>query len=446
MQTLHDSVIRSTNVVALFPVQHPVAVERGARRPLTDVAIKNAKPRNKPYRMYDSLGLYLEVTTGGTKLWRLKYRFAGKEKRISLGKYPITGLEKARKRRDAARELLSDGVDPSADRQATEAAKLENAANTFEAVARDWFERLMSSKAKSHRDKVIARLENDIFPWLGKRPIAAITAPEVLACLRRIEDRGAKDTAHRAKQNCSQVFNYAVACGRAQNNPTIYLSGALAPARPGHFAAVTDPTDVGPLLRAMDAVSATFPVKCALRIAPYVFCRPGELRTMRWEDIDLDKGEWNYIPEKREEDSDTCSGPVLHLVPLATQVIVILRELHPLTGRHEYVFPGVADKTKPMSGGTVNAALRRAGYSTRAQHTGHGFRAMARTILHEGLGFAAEAIEHQLAHRVPDPLGDAYNRTKFLTVRRQMMQDWADYLDRLRKGVDDETCADGQPT
>ena len=208
-------------------------------------------------------------------------------------------------------------------------------------------------------------------------------------CLRRIEDRGAKDSAHRAKQNCSQVFNYAVASGRAQSNPTVFLGGALAPARPGQFAAVTDPADVGPLLRAMDAVSATFPVKCALRIAPYVFCRPGELRTMRWQDIDLDRAEWNYIPEKREGESGTCSNSVLHLVPLATQVVAILRELRPLTGRHEYVFPGVADKTKPMSGGTVNAALRRAGYSTRAEHTGHGFRAMARTILHEGLGFVA---------------------------------------------------------
>ncbi|MEX3956011.1 tyrosine-type recombinase/integrase [Trinickia sp. EG282A] len=442
MQTLHGSVVRSTNVVALFPVRRPVAVERGARSPLTDLAIKKAKPRNKVYRLYDTKSLYLEVTPGGSKLWRLKYRFDGKENRLSLGRYPATTLEKAREKRDAARKLLADGVDPSAHRKAAKAARLANAANTFEAVARDWFERMMSKKAKSHRDRVIARLQNDIFPWLGKRPIADITAPEVLACLHRIESRGAKDTTHRVKQNCSQVFNYAVACGRAQSNPTVYLSGALAPAKPGHFAAVTDPADVGPLLRAMDAVSATFPVKCALKIAPYVFCRPGELRTMRWKDIDLDKGEWNYIPEKREEGAGTCPNSILHLVPLASQVIAILRELYPLTGRHEYVFPGVADKTKPMSGGTVNAALRRAGYSTREQHTGHGFRAMARTILHEGLGFLPEVIEHQLAHRVPDPLGGAYNRTRFLAVRRQMMQQWADYLDRLREGAHDKVFVD----
>lgn len=438
MQHLHDSTVRHSNVVALFPAQRPVAVERNAHSPLTDLAIKNAKPRNKAYRVYDSKGLYLEVTPGGSKLWRLKYRFDGKEKRVSLGQYPTTALEKARKRRDAARELLDDGIDPSAHRKATEAAKLESVASTFEAVAREWYERMMSTRAKSHREKVFARLQNDIFPWLGKRPIAEITAPEVLACLRRIQDRGAKDTAHRAKQNCSQVFNYAVACGRAQNNPTVYLSGALAPARPGHFAAITNPAEVGPLLRAMDEVSATFPVKCALRISPYVFCRPGELRMMRWDDIDLEKGEWNYIPEKRGEDSGTSAPPVLHLVPLATQVVAILRELHPLTGRHEYVFPGVADKKKPMSNATVNAALRRAGYSTREQHTGHGFRAMARTILHEGLRFAPDVIEHQLAHRVPDPLGGAYNRTRFLADRRRMMQQWADYLDRLREGAEDE--------
>jgi integrase len=438
MQHLHDSTVRHSNVVALFPAQRPVAVERSAHRPLTDLAIRNAKPRNKVYRVYDSKGLYLEVTPGGSKLWRLKYRFDGKEKRISLGKYPATTLEKARKKRDTARELLDDAIDPSAHRKATTAARLASVANTFEAVARDWYEQMMSTRAKSHREKVLARLQNDIFPWLGKRPVAEITASEVLACLRRIEDRGAKETAHRAKQNCSQVFNYAVACSLAKNNPTVNLSGALAPARPGHFAAITNPAEVGPLLRAMDEVSATFPVKCALKIAPYVFCRPGELRMMRWDDIDLEKGEWNYVPEKRGENSDTSVPPVLHLVPLATQVVDTLRELHPLTGRHEYVFPGMADRKKPMSNATVNAALRRAGYSTRKQHTGHGFRATARTILHEGLGFAPDVIEHQLAHRVPDPLGDAYNRTRFLADRRRMMQQWADYLDRLREGAEDE--------
>ncbi|WP_429294999.1 tyrosine-type recombinase/integrase [Paraburkholderia sp. CI3] len=400
---------------------------------LTEVAIRNVKPAGKTQRVWDSGGLYLEVTPGGSKLWRLKYRFDGKENRLSFGRYPEVGLKDARARRDEARKLLADDVDPSAYRKAAKAARLANAANTFEAVAREWFERMMSTKATSHRERVIARLQNDIFPWLGKRPIADISAPEVLACLRRIEDRGARDTAHRAKQNCSQVFNYAVACGRAQTNPTTFLSGALAPATPGHFAAVTNPAEVGPLLRAMDAVRVTFPVRCALTIAPYVFCRPGELRTMRWQDIDLNKGEWNYIPEKRERDSVTSSSS-LHMVPLATQVIAILRELQPLTGRYGYVFPGVADKTKPMSGGTVNAALRRAGYSTRAQHTGHGFRAMARTILHEALGFAPHVIEHQLAHRVPDPLGVAYNRTRFLPDRLRMMQQWADYLDRLRDG------------
>jgi integrase len=442
MQHLHDLVVGPPDVAAPFPVQHAIRLERSARRPLTDAASKNAKPRGKSYRMHDTGGLYLEVFPNGSKLWRWKYRFERKEKRLALGKYPGVGLKDAREKRDDARKLLRAGVDPSASKKRLKVVEQIQAASTFEAVAKEWYERMMSTKAKSHRDKVIARLQNDIFPWLGKRPIADITAPEVLACLRRIEDRGAKDTAHRAKQNCSQVFNYAVACGRAHNNPTIYLSRALAPAKPGHFAAVTDPADVGPLLRAMDAVSATFPVKCALRLAPYVFCRPGELRTMRWEDIDLDKGEWNYIPEKREQDSGTRSGPVLHLVPLAKQVIAILRELKLLTGRHEYVFPGVADKKTPMSGATVNAALRRAGYSTREQHTGHGFRAMARTILHEGLRFEPDVIEHQLAHRVPDVLGYAYNRTRFLDDRKKMMQQWADYLDRLREGLGPDVAAE----
>ncbi|AUT67016.1 tyrosine-type recombinase/integrase [Paraburkholderia hospita] len=391
---------------------------------LTDVAIRNARATGKTQRIWDGGGLYIEVTPGGSKLWRLKYRFDGKEKRLSFGRYPEVSLKDAREKRDEARKLLADDTDPSEHRKATRAARLASAANNFEAVAREWFERMMADKAKSHKDKVLARLENDLFPWVGKRPISDITAPEILACLRRIEQRGARDTAHRAMQNCSAVFRYAVITGKAHSNPAEHLRGALPPARPGHFAAVTEPEMVGPLLRKMDNVDATFPVKCALRLAPYLFCRPIELRSMRWDEVHLDAGEWRYIVRKTQTP---------HLVPLASQVVAILRELQPLTGRWDYVFPGRHDKTQPMSGNTVNVALRRAGISTRDEQTGHGFRAMARTILHERLGIRPEVIEHQLAHRVPDPLGTAYNRTKFLEERRKMMQKWADFLDELRE-------------
>ncbi|MGF6296252.1 tyrosine-type recombinase/integrase [Paraburkholderia youngii] len=391
---------------------------------LTDVAIRNARPTAKTRRLWDGGGLYLEVTPGGSKLWRLKYRYDGKEKRLSFGRYPEVTLKDARAKRDEARKLLADDTDPSEHRKAARAARLASAANNLEAVAREWFERMMADKAKSHKDKVIARLENDIFPWLDRRPISDITAPELLECLRRIESRGARDTAHRALQNCSAVFRYAVITGKALSNPAEHLRGALPPARPGHFAAVTEPDKIGPLLRRMDEVNATFPVRCALRLAPYLFCRPVELRTMRWSEVDLDAAEWRYIVGKTQTP---------HLVPLATQAVALLRELQPLTGRWDYVFPGRDDKRQPMSSNTVNVALKRAGISTRDEQTGHGFRAMARTILHERLGIRPEIIEHQLAHSVPDPLGTAYNRTKFLDERRKMMQEWADYLDKLRE-------------
>ncbi|VBO96148.1 tyrosine-type recombinase/integrase [Burkholderia pseudomallei] len=392
--------------------------------PLTDLAVKNAKPIEKTQRFWDGGGLYLEVSPAGSKLWRFKYRYDRREKRLSFGKYPDVTLKDAREKRDDARKLLANDVDPGERKKEVRAARLERAANNFEAIAREWFERMMADKAESHKVKVIARLENDLFPWLGKRPIADITAPEILACLRRIEQRGARDTAHRAMQNCSAVFRYAVIIGKAQSNPAEHLRGALPPARPGHFAAVTEPEMVGPLLRKMDDVNATFPVKCALRLAPYLFCRPIELRSMRWDEVHLDAAEWRYIVGKTQTP---------HLVPLATQAVAILRELQPMTGRWGYVFPGRDDKNQPMSGNTVNVALRRAGISTRDEQTGHGFRAMARTILHERLGIKPEVIEHQLAHSVPDPLGTAYNRTKFLDERRKMMQEWADYLDKLRE-------------
>lgn len=394
--------------------------------PLTDTAIRKAKPTAKPVRLFDGGGLYLEVSPSGGKWWRLKYRFASKEKRISLGVYPDVPLKKARERRDEARRLLADGVDPGENRKATQAAGADRAANSFEVVAREWFAKFAPKWAETHSSKIIRRLECDIFPWLGARPIADITAPDVLACLRRIEARGALDTAHRAQQNCGQVFRYAVATGRAQRDPTGDLRGALPPAKHEHFAAITEPAAVGELLRAIDGFRGTLIVQCALRLAPLCFVRPGELRKARWADLNLDKAEWRYVASKTKTE---------HLVPLASQAVTILRELQALTGQREYVFPG-RDPKKSLSDAAINAALRRMGYDTRTEITGHGFRAMARTILHQELGIAPEVIEHQLAHRVPDALGTAYNRTKFLPERRKMMQQWADYLDKLKAGAE----------
>ena len=338
--------------------------------------------------------------------------------------YPDVSLKAARIRRDELRTLLANGIDPGVHRKVMESARTDRAANSFEVIAREWFAKHSTNWAASHSEKIIQRLEKDIFPWLGGRPITEISAPEVLAVLRRIENRGALDTAHRAQQNCGQIFRYAVADGRAQRDPCGDLRGALPPVKQNHFASITGPPAVGELLRAIDGFRGTFVVQCALRLAPLFFVRPGELRKAEWAHFDLDKAEWRYLASKTKTE---------HLVPLASQAVAILHELHALTGHGRYVFPG-RDPQKPMSEAAVNAALRRMGYDTKTEITGHGFRAMARTILHEEIGIAPEIIEHQLAHRVPDSLGTAYNRTKFIKERRAMMQRWADYLNDLAAG------------
>jgi integrase len=398
--------------------------------PLTDTAVRNAKPGDKPVKMFDERGLFLIVTPAGGKWWRLRYKFDGKEKLLSLGVYPDVGLKDARERRDAARKLLADDIDPGENRKVQKAAKVERAANSFEAIAREWFAKNRDSWATSHADKIIRRLENDVFPWLGGRPVAEITAPEVLSVLRRIEGRGTIDTAHRAKSNISQVMRYAIATGKAERDPCPDLRGALPPLRHNNFASITDPAEVAELLRAMDAFSGTFVVKSALLLSPLVFVRPGELRKALWADVDLEKAEWSFPASKVKK----TEAPRKHLVSLATQAVTILRDLHALTGHGKNVFPG-RDPNKCMSGAAVNAALRRMGYDTKEEITGHGFRAMARTILHEELHQKPEVIEHQLAHKVPDALGTAYNRTKFLKERKVMMQLWADFLDRLKAGA-----------
>lgn len=400
--------------------------------PLIDVAARNAAAREKAYRLADSAGLYLEISPAGGKYWRLKYRFGGKEKRLALGVYPEVTLATARKRRDDAREKLAAGIDPGEAKKAVKRTQRENADNSFEAVAREWHSKYRQSWSDSHAERTLRRLEVDTFPWIGGRPMSSLTPPEVLDVLRRVEKRGALETAHRVRGNIGQVCRYAVATGRAERDVTADLRGALPPTEVAHMAAITDPGEVAELLRAIDGYRGTFPVMCALRLAPMLFQRPGELRQAAWAEFDLDGATWE-IPGtrmKRRKQGKAAGGA--HIVPLAAQAVATLRELHALTGAGRYVFPSIRTDERPMSENTLNGALRRLGYDGETM-TGHGFRAMARTILDEVLGVPVQIVEAQLAHAVKDPLGRAYNRTAHLPQRREMMQRWADYLEEIKK-------------
>lgn len=390
--------------------------------PLTAVEIRKAKPADKPQRLFDGGGLYLEVMPTGSRLWRWKYRHAGKEKRLALGAYPEVSLADAREKHAAGRKLLAAGIDPGEQRKAQRAATAERAANTFAAVAAEMIEQRGGNLSAVSRERAV-RLLGYLSP-IASLPIASVTAPLLLAAIRKIEARG-METAHRARAFAGQVFRYGIATGRNTNNPARDLLGALAPVSGGHFASLTEPDTVAPLLRALWGYQGGAVVQAALKVAPLVFVRPGELRTARWADIDLGAAEWRYT---------TAKTGTPHIVPLATQVVDVLRELQALTGRGEYVFPSERGKGRPMSENTINAALRALGYDSDTM-TGHGFRAMARTMLDELLGFRPDFIEHQLAHAVKDPNGRAYNRTSHLSERRLMMQAWADYLDALRTGA-----------
>lgn len=392
--------------------------------PLTDIEVRKAKAGTKRIRLFDGRGLYLEVSPNGGRWWRLKFRFHGKDKRLSLGVFPDVSLKAARDRRDEARKLLSNGIDPGVHRQVMKSARIEQAANSFELVTREWFSKYKPGWAPNHAVRVIRLFERDIFPWIGSLPIADLTPPELLSMLRRIENRGALDTTRRALQSCSQVLRYAVATGRLKSDPSRDLRGALPPVEGGNFAATTEPKRLAEILRAMDGYQGTLPVICALRLAPLVFVRPGELRTAEWKDIDLKVAEWRYTVTK----TDTP-----HIVPLSRQAVAILRELQPLTGGGRYVFPGARTIKRPMSDNAVLAAMRRMDIA-KEEMTGHGLRAVARTILDEELGVRPDFIEHQLAHTVKDPNGRAYNRTAHLIERRKMMQLWSDYLDGLKTG------------
>jgi len=389
---------------------------------LTDKAIRALKPKEKPYKVADGLGLHLRVQPNGVLLWRFKYRLAGKEQLVALGKYPEVSLALARERRDSLRKTLSTGIDPASQRRAMKVAHANAAANSFEVVAQEWFERNAPRWVPKHSVKIKERLKRDVYPFIGSRPISDISPSDVLGVLRRIEGRGAVETAHRALGNISMVFRYAVATERVTSDPCRDLRGALAPKVTRHFSAITDPKQIPALLARIDGYGGTLIVRFALRLAPLLFVRPGELRSARWADIDLEAGEWRFVASKTKQP---------HIVPLASQAIAILRELHPLTGHHEFVFPGARSPRRPMSENTVNVALRTLGIP-KEQMTGHGFRAMARTVLEENLKFAAHLIEAQLAHAVRDANGRAYNRTTHLEERKKMMQEWADYLDALR--------------
>jgi integrase len=401
--------------------------------PLTDTTIRSAKAQAKAFKLFDGGGLYLEVSPAGGKWWRWKYRSGGKEKRLSFGVYPDVSLKSAREKRDASRQQLAAGVDPGEARKAEKQAQA--GAESFEVIAREWHTKFSPGWVASHGDRILRRLEKDLFPWLGKRPIAEIKAPELLAVLRRIESRGAQETAHRAMQNCGQVFRYAVMTGRAERDPTGDLRGALPPPMEKHHASIIEPKRIGALLRAIDAYEGFFATKCALRLAPLVFVRPGELRKAQWPEIDLDKAEWR-IPAERMKMREQ------HIVPLSRQAVEILWELEPLTNRGipakpnapRYVFPGAQSRERPMSENAILAALRRMGY-TKEEMTGHGFRSMASTLLHEQ-GWNHQAIERQLAQAERNAVSAAYNFAEHLPERRKMMQAWADYLDGLKAGAE----------
>ena len=388
--------------------------------PLNAITVRNLKASAKPTKHYDAAGLYLEVTPKAAKLWRLRYRLGGKQRLLSLGKYPAVSLAEARKARDEANALLAAGVDPSMERKARKAATSEQA-GTLEAIAREWLATVHApSVVPKHYSRNVRRLEKHIFPKLGNRPVAEIEPPILLEVLRAVVDQSGAETAGRIRTMLSQVWRYAIATSRATRDVAADLRDALPRAEVRHQPAITDPAQVAGLLRAIDGYLGQPTTVAALKLSAMLFVRPGELRTMQWADVDLDAATWNYRPSK--------DGRPL-LTPLPRQAVALLAELEPVTGRQPWVFPSLHGRGRPMSENTVNAALRRMGYADTM--TAHGFRAMARTILEEHLGFAPNVIEMQLGHAVRDANGRAYNRTTLLAERRAMLAQWADYLDSL---------------
>lgn len=419
-----------------------------AHNKLTDAAIRKAKPTDKTVRLSDGDGLSLEITATGRKWWRFKYRLAGKEKLLSMGTYPETPLEEARKRRLAARTSVAAGIDPSELRKAEKAQEVEQAdssrradaglppAGSFEAVAREWLTTIHAAKvSEGHATRTRIRLEQDVFPWIGRRPIGEIEPPELLKCLRRVEARGAIETAHRAKDACGQVFRYGIAIGLCTRNAAGDLRDALRPVESKHLAAIVEPKRAGELLRDMMGYKGQPVTRSALALSALLLLRPGELRQAQWVDVDLEAALLTIPSERMKRKKSEKAGGPPHLVPLAPQAVELLRDLQVLTGHTRFVFPALTTSQRCMSENTVRSALRRLGYGNDDM-TAHGFRAMARTMIAERLGVQPEIIEAQLAHAVAGPLGRAYDRTTYMDQRRDMMAKWADYIDRLRKGAD----------
>ncbi len=393
--------------------------------PLNDTKVRMTKPAEKPQKFFDGGGLFLLVTPTGGKLWRFKYRFGASERLLCIGTYPETSLAEARLRRDQASALLAKGVDPRETKKAQKAAGNQET-ETFEIIAREWYAKFSPSWATSHAKTTIRRLELFIFPWLGARPVKTITAPELLAALRRIEAKGALETAHRVKQVCGQVFRYAIATGRAERDPSGDLRGAIPAASGKHMATITAPKEIAGLLRSIDDYRGSIVTRCALQLAPLVFVRPGELRQAEWSEFNLETAEWRIPAEKMK------AGAV-HIVPLSRQAIDILREIHPLTGHGRYVFPSPRTDSRPMSSNAILSALRRMGYA-KDEMSGHGFRSMASTLLNEQ-GWNRDAIERQLAHAERNRVRAAYNYAEFMPERKKMMQAWADYLEGIKTGA-----------
>lgn len=396
-------------------------------KPLTATEVKNAKAESKSTKLFDGHGLFLLVKPTGSKGWRFKYRFGGKEKLLSLGPYPTVSLADARSKREEALKLLDKGIDPSLAKKAAKQAKEAQQANTFKKLAEEWYSQ-QNTLADSTKYLLWRRLELDVFPVIGNGPISELTPRMILeGVLRPMEKRNVFEMTHRTKSIISRVFRYGVACGYVERDITADLRGALKPFKREHHASITDPDKVGALLRAIDDYDGSFIVKCALRLAPLVFVRPGELRSAEWSEIDFDNALWTIPAEKMKMKQS-------HIVPLSKQALGILHELKPLTDRSNYLFPSHRSNARPLSNNAINAALRRMGYE-KDEMTGHGFRAMARTLIDEVLQVRHDFIEHQLAHAVRDPLGRAYNRTTHLVERKKMMQTWADYLEGLKSGA-----------
>ena len=393
---------------------------------LTDTFVKGVKPSSKSGEKYsDGGGLYLLVKESG-KYWRMNYRFGGKQKTLALGVYPAVSLKKARDKREKAKEQLAAGDDPSIEKRKDLATKIKASQNTFEVVARKWLEKSKADRMASTQGKVKNWLEKDVLPYIGKLPISEIGPRDVLGALRHMEGRGALESVQRVKQVCGQVFRFAVAEGSAERDVTQDLKGALEKHKSGNHPAITEPKQAGELMRAIHGYEGSPYTVAALKLLPLVFVRPGELRTAEWSEFDLEGGEWRVPAIKMKMKVD-------HIVPLSTQALEILKSMHPLTCHGKYVFPSIRTGERPMSENTINGALRGLGFA-QDTHTAHGFRAMARTILDEVLNQRVDLIEHQLAHKVKDANGTAYNRTAHLPARGVMMQTWADYLDQLRVG------------